>query len=179
MASVVGTYARAFADVLVRSKLDSMRSMQELRDFQSLFGESDPLRRVLENPSITGDRKRAVLDGIAQRQGMSRQVRNLIAVLTDHRLLPLYGDILKQIEQELNDRLGFAEAEVTSAYDLGDPEKRLLEAEIGKLTGRRVRARYERDSSLLGGAVVKVGSTIYDGSVKGQLERIREQLVEG
>jgi F-type H+-transporting ATPase subunit delta len=179
MASVVGTYARAFADVVVGSKLDYARSMQELRDFQSLFGESDPLRRVLENPSIAGDRKRAVLDGIAQRQGMSRQVRNLIAVLTDNRRLPLFGDILRHIERELNDRLGFAEAEVTSAHDLGDPEKRLLEAEIAKMTGKRVRARYERDSSLLGGAVVKVGSTIYDGSVKGQLDRIREQLVEG
>jgi F-type H+-transporting ATPase subunit delta len=110
---------------------------------------------------------------------MSRQVRNLIAVLTDNRRLPLFGDILKHIERELNDRLGFAEAEVTSAHDLGDPEKSLLEAEIAKLTGRRVRARYERDASLLGGAVVKVGSTIYDGSVKGQLDRIREQLVEG
>jgi F-type H+-transporting ATPase subunit delta len=179
MASVVGTYARAFADVVVGSKLDYARSMQELRDFQALFGESDPLRRVLENPSIPGDRKRAVLDGIAQRQGMSRQVRNLIAVLTDNRRLPLFGDILKNIERELNDRLGFAEAEVTSARDLGDPEKRLLEAEIAKLTGKRVRARYEQDASLLGGSVVKVGSTIYDGSVKGQLARIREQLVEG
>jgi len=159
--------------------LDPARSIQELRGFQSLFGQSDPLRRVLENPSIASDRKHAVLDGIAQKQGMSRQVRNLIAVLADHRRLPLFGDILKQIEQELNDRMGLAEAAVTSAHDLGDAEKRLLEAEIGKLTGKRVRAKYERDASLLGGAVVRVGSTIYDGSVKGQLERIREQLVEG
>lgn len=177
MASVVGAYARALADVVVGSKLDPARVLHELRAVEALLAESDPLRRVLDNPSIPGERKRAVLDGIAQRMGMTGQARNFIAVLTDHRRLPLFSDILKQVQQELNNRLGFADAEVSSARPLSDPEKRLLEAEIAKLTGKRVRARYEEDKSLLGGAVVKVGSTIYDGSVKGQLARIREQLV--
>ena len=79
----------------------------------------------------------------------------------------------------MDDRQGFAEAQVSSARQLSDPEKQMLEVEIAKMTGKKVRARYEQDASLLGGAVVQVGSTIYDGSVKGQLERIREQLVEG
>ena len=64
----------------------------------------------MENPSIPGDRKRAVLDAITMRLGTTRQVRNFIAVLTDHRRLPLFSEILKQLEQELNDRQGFAEA---------------------------------------------------------------------
>jgi len=177
VASVVGAYARAFADVVVGSQLDPARLQQELRTVEALLADSDPLRRVLENPSIPGDRKRAVLDAIAQRADLSRQTRNFIAILIDHRRLPLYSDILKQVEQELNDRLGFADAEVSSARALSDPEKKLLEAEVAKLTGKNVRARYEQDPSLLGGAVVKVGSTIYDGSVKGQLEKIREQLI--
>lgn len=176
MASVVGAYARAFADVVVASKLDPARMQQELHTVESLLAESDPLRRVLENPSIAGERKRAVLDALAQRAGLTRQTRNFIAVLTDHRRLPLFSDILKQVEQELNERLGFADAEVSSARPLSDAEKKLLEAEVAKLTGKNVRARYQQDASLLGGAVVKVGSTIYDGSVKGQLEKIREQL---
>ncbi len=133
----------------------------------------------MENPSIPGDRKRAVLDAVAGRLGTTQQVRNFIAVVTDHRRLPLFGEILKSLEQELNERQGFAEAQVSSARQLSDQEKQLLESEITKMTGKKVRARYEQDSSLLGGAVVQVGSTIYDGSVKGQLERIREQLVEG
>lgn len=178
MASVVGAYARALADAVVGSKLDPARMLQELHAVESLLAESDPLRRVLDNPSIPGDRKRAVLDAISQRLGMTRQARNFVAVLIDHRRLPLFSDIVKQVQQELNDRLGFADAEVSSARLLSDPEKELLEAEITKLTGKRVRARYQQDGSLLGGAVVKVGSTIYDGSVKGQLARIREQLVE-
>jgi len=181
MASVVGTYARAFADVVMGTKnqLDPARALQELHGIEALLQESDQLRRVLENPSIPGDRKRAVLDAITARLGMTRQVRNFVAVLTDHRRLPLFSEILKQLEQELDDRQGFAEAQVSSARALSDPEKQMLEAEIAKLTGKKVRAKYEQDATLLGGAVVQVGSTIYDGSVKGQLERIREQLVEG
>ncbi|MGB9233899.1 MAG: ATP synthase F1 subunit delta [Terriglobales bacterium] len=177
MASVVGTYARAFADVVVGDKADTARMLEELQAMVALLAESDQLRRVLENPSIPGEQKRAVLDAVMQRTGGSRSVRNFIAVVTDHRRLPLFSEIVKQVELELNDRLGFAEAQVTSARQLSDPEKQVLEAEIAKLTGKQVRARYQQNPSLLGGAVVQVGSTIYDGSVNGQLERIREQLV--
>ncbi len=180
MASVVGIYARAFADVVMKtsSRLDPAAVLQELRTIEALLEESDQLRRVLENPSIPGDRKRAVLDAITKRLGATRQVRNFIAVLIDHRRLPLFSEILKQLEQELNDRQGFAEAKVSTARPLSDAEKKMLEAEITRLTGKKVRARYGQDASLLGGAVVQVGSTIYDGSVEGQLNRIREQLVE-
>ena len=123
MASVVGTYARAFADVVMTksNQLDPARMLQELRSIEALFEESDPLRRVMENPSIPGDRKRAVLDAITMRLGTTRQVRNFVAVLTDHRRLPLFGEILKQLEQELNERQGFAEAQVSSARQLSDP----------------------------------------------------------
>ena len=181
MASVVGTYARAFADVVMTKSnlLDPARMLQELHGIEALLKESDPLRRVLENPSIPGNAKRAVLDAITQRLGTTRQVRNFVAVLIDNRRLPLFSEILKQVEQELDDRQGFAEAQVSSARQLSDPEKQMLEVEIAKMTGKKVRARYAQDVSLLGGAVVQVGSTIYDGSVKGQLDRIREQLVEG
>jgi F-type H+-transporting ATPase subunit delta len=151
--------------------------LAELHSMESLLTESDQLRRVMENPSIPGEQKRAVLDAVMQRMGGSRPVRNFIAVITDHRRLPLFGEIAKQVEQELNDRLGFADAQVTSARQLNDQERLILESEIAKLTGKRVRARYQQDATLLGGAVVQVGSTIYDGSVNGQLERIREQLV--
>jgi F-type H+-transporting ATPase subunit delta len=181
MASVIGTYARAFADVVMKpgNHLDPARMLQELQGFEALLKESDQLRRVMENPSIPGDRKRAVLDAVAGRLGTTKQVRNFVAVITDHRRLPLLSEILKNLEQELNERQGFAEAQVSSARQLSDQEKQMLESEIAKMTGKKVRARYEQDSSLLGGAVVQIGSTIYDGSVKGQLERIREQLVEG
>ncbi len=180
MASVVGTYARAFADVVMKpgNHLDSDRALRELYGMEALLSQSDQLRRVLENPSIPGDRKRAVLGAITAKLGTLPQVRNFVDVITDHRRLPLFSEILKQLEHEINDRQGLAEAQVSSSRQLTDSEKAMLEAEITKMTGKKVRARYEQDATLLGGAVVQVGSTIYDGSVKGQLERIREQLVE-
>jgi len=178
MASVVGTYARAFADVVMGDKADPARMLAELQSMEALLAESDQLRRVLDNPSIPGEQKRGVLDAVMSKVGGSRPVRNFIAVITDHRRLPLFCEIVKQVEQELNDRLGLAEARVSSARPLSDPEKHLLESELAKLTGKRIQARYQQDPALLGGAVVQVGSTIYDGSVNGQLERIREQLVE-
>jgi len=176
MASVASAYARAFADVVLSSHLDADRSIAELRTIASLLAQSSQLRRVWENPAIPADQKRRVLDVIAERDGISKQVRNLVAVLIDHRRVHFLEPIIRQLEKELDARLGFAEAEITSVRELGDAEKREFEAQVEKLTGKKVRAHYGQDASLLGGAVVRVGSTIYDGSVKGQLERIKEAI---
>jgi F-type H+-transporting ATPase subunit delta len=176
MASVASTYARAFADVVLGAHLDADRCIAELRTISTLLAESSELRRVWENPAIPAEQKRRVLDVIAERDGVSMQVRNLVAVLIDHRRIHFLDPIIRQLEKELDARLGFAEAEITSVRELGAAEKREFEAQVGKLTGKKVRPRYGQDASLLGGAVVRVGSTIYDGSVKGQLERIREEI---
>ena len=103
-------------------------------------------------------------------------MRNLVAVLIDNRRLMFLPRIVEQLEKELDARLGFAEAQISSARQLGDAEKRALETQISKTTGKKVRASYALDPSLLGGAVVRIGSTIYDGSVKGQLEKIKEAI---
>jgi F-type H+-transporting ATPase subunit delta len=176
MATVTSTYARAFADAVLGSRLDAARTLREAQSLAALVASSKPLRDVWETPSILAEQKRAVLDAIVAREGISRPVRNFIAVLIDHRRIHFLDPIVKQFEQELNQRMGFAEAEITSARELSDTERRALEAQVQKLTGKKVLARYARDASLLGGAIIKVGSTIYDGSVKGQLERIREAL---
>jgi len=176
MASVASTYARAFADVVLNDRLDADRSIAELRAIASLLSESSDLRRVWENPAIPAEQKRRVLDVIASRDGTSKQARNLVAVLIDRRRIHFLNAIIAQIGKELDARLGFAEADITSARELGDAEKREVESQVQKLTGKKVRARYGKDDSLLGGAVLRIGSTIYDGSVKGQLERIREEI---
>jgi F-type H+-transporting ATPase subunit delta len=176
MASVASTYARAFADVVFATHMDAGRAIGGLRQIATLFKESAELRRVWENPAVPADQKRKLLDVIVQRDGIDKPVRNLIAVLMDHRRLPFLPRIVEQLEKELDARLGFAEAQISSARELGDAERRTLEAQIEKSTGKKVRARYSLDPSLLGGAVVRIGSTIYDGSVKGQLERIKEAI---
>jgi len=176
MASVASVYARAFADVILGDHLDADRSIAELRTIATLLSESSDLRRVWENPAIPADQKRKVLDVIAQRDGLSKQARNLIAVLIDHRRMHFFQPIIDQLEKELDARLGFAEAQITSVRELGNQEKREFEVQVQKLTGKKVRAHYGQDASLLGGAVLRIGSTIYDGSVKGQLERLKEVI---
>lgn len=176
MASVASTYARAFADVVLEAHLDPHRAVGGLRRIKGLLKESVELRRVWENPAVPADQKRKLLDAIAHREGIEPHVRNLVAVLIDNRRTPFLGRITELLEKELDARLGFAEAQVTSARELRDDEKRALEVQIAKVTGKKVRAHFGLDSSLLGGAVVRVGSTIYDGSVKGQLDRIKEAI---
>lgn len=176
MAAVASTYARAFADVVFDAHLDAARAIGGLRQIAALFSQSIELRRVWENPAVPVEQKRKLLDVIVQRDGIERQVRNLIAVLIDHRRLPYLSRIVEQLEKELDARLGFTEAQISSARELGSGEKQVLETQIAKTTGKKVRATYGLDPSLLGGAVVRIGSTIYDGSVKGQLERIKEAI---
>ena len=176
MASVASTYARAFADVVLSAHLDASRAVGGLREIARLLSENAILKRVWENPAVPAEQKRGVLDAIVQREGIDKPVRNLVAVLIDHRRVRFLPRIIEQLEKELDSRLGFAEAQISSVRELADAEKRALEAQVAKTTGKKVRARYALDLSLLGGAVVRVGSTIYDGSVKGQLEKIREAI---
>jgi F-type H+-transporting ATPase subunit delta len=176
MASVTSTYARAFADVVFDQRLDAGKTLQEAQSLVAMVASSRELREVWETPSIPAEQKRAVLDAIVARAEISRPVRNFMAVIIDHRRVQFLGPIVQQFEHELDQRMGFAEAEITSARELGEVERLALEAQVEKFTGKKVRARYSRDESVLGGAIVKVGSTIYDGSVKGQFERIRAAI---
>lgn len=176
MAAVNSRYARAFAEVVLEQKLDAAKVIAELHSLVELVGASAELRAVWDNPAVPGQQKRNLLDAIVKRAKVSPPVRNFLAVLIDRGRIAALAPIARQFESELNQRLGFVEAEVASARELGDEEKRALEAQIAQVTGRKVLARYTRDPGLLGGAVVQVGSTIYDGSVKGQLRKLKEAL---
>jgi F-type H+-transporting ATPase subunit delta len=140
---------------------------------------SPDLRRLWESPAIPAEEKRKLLDSIAAQSGTAKPTRNFIAVLMDHHRIVALPEIARQFEHELNRRLGYAEAEIISARPLSDEEKRGLEQQIAGLTGQKVRAHYAQDEKILGGAVVKLGSTVYDGSVRGQLQKIKEQLSAG
>jgi len=176
MASVTSIYARAFADVVFEKRLDGGKILDQLRALSGLLEANPDLRRVWENPAIAAEQKRSVLDAIAARERISQPVRNFVAVLIDNRRMHFFDAIVRQLQHELDARMGFAEAQVTSFRELNDAEKRTLESQVEKLTGKKVRARYTRDVAILGGVIVRVGSTIYDGSVLGQLEKMREQI---
>ena len=176
MSAVYSRYARALTDVVFDMKLDASRTVEQVNLLVAAFEGSPELRRVWESPAIPADQKRALLDSIAARTQVSKPVRNFVAVLIDHHRVAALPQIAKQFESELLQRLGMADVHVTSSRELSGDERSQLEMEIERMTGKKVRARYTTDRSLLGGAVVKMGSTVYDGSVRGQLQKIKEQL---
>lgn len=176
MASFISIYARALADVVIDRKMDANRVAGELQSVGSALKESGELRMVWDSPSVAEPQKLALLDAIAGRMGLSREIRNFVAVLISNRRIHAFEEIAQQAVVQINDRLGIADAEVVSSRDLVAEERRNLESQVAKVTGKILRVRYSVDPKVMGGAMVKVGSTIYDGSVRGQLQRIKEQL---
>ena len=179
MAAIASRYARAFADSIFERKQDAQVASRQLHDMLALLESSQPLREVWENPSVPAEQKRAVLDAIARKTAMPQLVRNFLAVIIDHRRVAQLPEIALQFDAEINGRLGMAEAEVISARELSPGERSQVEARIKAVTGTTIRATYKTDRNLLGGALIKIGSTIYDGSVRGQLQRLKEELVAG
>ena len=176
MAAVNSRYARAFVDVVLDDKLDAGKTSLELRTLSATLESSLDLRRIWESPSIEAEEKRKLLDAIVQREGLSRPVRNFAAVLIDHRRIGHLPEIVRAFQQEMDARLGIEEVAVTSSRDLSPEERSALERQVELMTGKKVRAAYAVDRGILGGAVLKMGSTIYDGSVLGQLRKLREAL---
>jgi F-type H+-transporting ATPase subunit delta len=179
VAAIASRYSRAMVDVVLADKLDAASITAQLQAFAAAVQDSNDLRRVWDSPAISAEQKRAVLDALARQLGAAKAVRNFMAVLIDHHRVPMLGQMVRQFQVELDKQLGVAEAEITSAHALSDEEKRAVESQVAALTNKKVRARYEENPSLLGGIMVRVGSTIYDGSVRGQLARLKEQLSAG
>lgn len=179
MAAIATRYARAFAEVVIDLRIEPPQAREELNAIASLIQSSTDLRTVLQNPAVNHSQKLGLLDAIVFRLGASRALRNFVAVLIDHRRIGQIEEIAQQFKHELNQRLGIAEARVSSARELAPEEKQLLEKQMAAITGKVVHATYSRDTTLLGGAVVRIGSTIYDGSVLEQLRKIKEQIASG
>lgn len=176
MASVTSRYARAFAEVVVDRRMNAEKSVEELDSIAGLIESNTDLRNVLQNPAVPRAQKLKLLDAIVGRMGASKELRNFVAVLVDHHRARHMDEIAKQFKRELNQKLGIAESEVSSARELSKEERQALEKELQAITGKTVQATYSKDETLLGGVVVRIGSTIYDGSVRGQLHKIREQI---
>jgi len=176
MSAVLGRYARAYADVAVKNKLNPEKTIAEFQQMADVVNTSRELRNVLQNPAVSREQKLKLLDAIIRHIGASKMLRNFLAVLIDHRRIGNIGDLLEQFKQELDRRLGIAEAKVSSVRELSSTEKTSLERQLADITGMTVRATYSQDATLLGGVLVRVGSTIYDGSVQGRLQRMRQEL---
>ena len=149
---------------------------QQLEDFAVSFAGSKDLHELLLNPSIPVKKRVAILDAVNAKIGCGPKVRNFLAVLISHERLSALDEIVAEYRAEMNRRLSIAEAEVVTARPLPAQEQQDLARQITELAGTKVNATFREDASLLGGAIIRIGSTVYDGSVRGRLERLRESL---
>jgi F-type H+-transporting ATPase subunit delta len=177
MAVFAARYARAFADVVVDAQFNPAEVDQQLNDFAVTLAGSKDLKELLLNPSISVRKRVSILDAVNGRVGGGPKVRNFLAVLISHERLSSLSEILTEYRLEMNRRSAISDAEVVSARPLGEQERSALAGQVAELAGTRVNATFREDKSLIGGVIVRIGSTIYDGSVRGRLERLKERLV--
>jgi F-type H+-transporting ATPase subunit delta len=173
--AIAQRYARALVDVAVQqNKAEEVKG--ELAGLAALVAGSADLRSFLANPAVGRDKKQVLMEKVCAGVKISRTLRNFVMVLVDNRRAGLLPQINEAYAAQLNTRLGVAVAEVTSARELTGDEKSKLNTALGRMTGKRVQAEYRQDAALIGGAIVRIGSTVYNGSVRDQLARLRAKL---
>ena len=175
MSAIAERYAAALADVAIaHNSGETVR--KDLASFIAAYADSTDLRNALETPSLDQVLKTKIVESVAGKMGLNGAVRNFVSLIVSHQRTHMLHEIDRAFVTELNRRLGIEDAEVTTARQLNDAEKKGLVGVLEQRTGKKIEARFAEDKSLLGGAVVRVGSTVYDGSVREQLNRMRERL---
>ena len=173
---VANRYARALADVIA-STGNYRQVLSELEDFGAAYHQSLELREVCDTPAIGMAQKLSVLDAIVGKMGSSHVTLNFLRVLMSHYRMPLLGEILLAFRNVAYTRLGIVRVKISSPSDLSKEEREFLQARFNDLTLKQSELEFHLDGGLIGGLVAQIGSTVYDGSIRGHLDRIREQLM--
>ncbi|MDX1983173.1 MAG: ATP synthase F1 subunit delta [Bryobacteraceae bacterium] len=176
--AVASRYANALADVVIGSKgvLDPQAAVSQLRSLSTLIQGSAELKNIFLSPAVASRDKSSVVARIAATLEMSNLIRNFVQLVVRNRRANLLPQILTSFEKVLDERAGMAKVEISSAWQLNDTARAGLEAELARFTGKQVRCNYSVDPALIGGVVARIGSLVYDGSVRGQLEILRRRL---
>ena len=173
------TRGQAAQEVAILHRLQGFTSEQalaQLEQFTAVLKESQELRTALLSPAITIGPKQKVIGKIGTQLGFAGYVKNFLVVVTRHRRLNLLGEICERFEALLDESQGLLRASVATAWPLDENGQAALTAALSQVTGKQVRCGYEVDAALVGGVAVRVGSTMYDGSVRGQLNGLRRRL---
>jgi F-type H+-transporting ATPase subunit delta len=176
MSVAANRYSRALMDVLYPDHAEA--ALEQLESFAALLKEQPDARRLLENPTMAGDRRNNLLKEIASALGFDRRVANFVGILLDNGRLALLEEIIDAYQRLLDDRMGIVRARITAARPLDAAQQSELEMKLMERTGKKIRMEVAIDPSLIGGVVAQVGSTIYDGSVRTQLQAFKNRLVE-
>jgi F-type H+-transporting ATPase subunit delta len=168
-------YANALADVALQQGA-AEPVLKQLNDFVDAYAASAELRNLLANPAVTGKEKHAVVEKISSRLGASKILRNFLFLLIDHRRTLMIPELAEAFKAVIRERESIAEAQVASAVELSEAQKKSLGRSLEKKTGKKIEAKFTVDKGLLGGVVVRIGDTVYDGSVKHRLNEMRAKL---
>jgi F-type H+-transporting ATPase subunit delta len=171
-------YARALLDVAIKEKGDLQAIEAQLAEFVDLFKQYPALEKVMLNPAVPVPRKRAAIAELTQRATLTPVLAKLIALLADRDRLVLLPDLLSAYRERLLDHLHVIRADVTTAVALPADRAKAVEQSLARMTGRTVTVTTRVDPAIIGGVVARIGSTVYDGSVARQLQRMKEKLVE-
>jgi F-type H+-transporting ATPase subunit delta len=179
MAAFVARYAQAFLEVVTAEKLDTAAIERQLKDFLATWNGSGELREFFVNPAVPALQKVEFLDTLNKQLALRKELRNLLAVMINNDRIGDVNEVAAAYRKLLQEQLGIRQAEIVTARDLSAEERDALVAEVGKLAGSKIDASFRLDAAILGGTVVRIGSTVYDGSVRGRLDRLKEALVRG
>jgi F-type H+-transporting ATPase subunit delta len=168
-------YANALADIALEQGAAGPVN-QQLSDFTAAYSGFAELRNFFESPATSKEQKRGVAEKISTRLGASKIVRNFLFVVIDHRRTSGLPEILAAFQNVLRERQGIAETEVFSAAALNDAQKKEITQTLERVTGKKIAAKFSLDANLIGGVRVRVGDTIYDGSLRNRLDGLRERL---
>lgn len=169
-------YARALLDVAL-AEADPAVVEQELAGLAELFKGHASLWKVMTNPAVPAPKKRAIVDTLLPQLGVTPVVQKTLQMLASRDRIALLPDIVEAYSGKLMDHQQVVRARVTSAMPLPADRVKTLERELAGITGRRVVMSADVDPAMMGGLVTQIGSTVWDGSVRRQLEKIREKLV--
>jgi F-type H+-transporting ATPase subunit delta len=174
---VANRYARALADVIGASG-DYRTILTELESFFAAYRESLELREVCDTPAIDMAKKLSVVKAIGGKMGLSKLTLNFLQVLMSHYRFPLLAQVVQAFRNVAYARMGIVRVSISSATPLSIAERQLLQGKFSQLTHMQSQLEFHHDPDLIGGVVAQIGSTIYDGSIRGSLERIRERVTE-
>jgi F-type H+-transporting ATPase subunit delta len=171
-------YARALFDVAKVDGSDLDTVARELSDAAAFISGNEALSRVLANPAIPAARKRAVVEQLLAINPVTPVLSRVLLLLAERDRLALLPDVAAGFESRLMDHYQVVRAEVTTATALPADRVEALERGLAQVTGRRVQLAVRIDPDIVGGAVARIGSTVYDGSVVTQLQKLKQQLIE-
>lgn len=173
--TVARRYASALADVIIE-RAEQTPVREELAAWERLLVSNPPLLEVFSNPTIPYEQKVKVLEALITRTRVRQTTANFLRILLRNQRVPELLQVNEKLAQVVDERAGLVSAQVTSARPVPDPTKVALEEKLKQVTGKKVRLNFGTDQSLLGGIVTRIGSTVYDGSVRNQLIRLGEEL---